>query len=92
MENVAETPELRAGHVALESSLLASTAYDEVTQVVEIAFKSGGCYRYSDFPPEKWDRFRAAESAGKFFLSEIKGKHEFSKVVEPKAETENDGA
>lgn len=78
-------------HIPFESSLLASAAYDPATQTCEVLFAKGGRYQYRDFPAEKWEQFRSAESQGKFFLAEVKGKHEFTKIVEEEA-SDDDGA
>lgn len=76
-----------------QSSLLCGYAYDPEGQVLSVQFKEGGpIYRYSAFPPEKFASFEGAESKGKFFLSEVKGKYEFTKVEPVKEESDDDGA
>lgn len=75
---------------AVTSSQIDSTGYDAATRTLEIAFhgrkdKDGkptapSVYQYKDFPPEKWAAFQAAESKGKYFGAEIKGKYQYQKV------------
>lgn len=76
-------------HQNISSALLSSAGYDPATKVMEIVFARGGRYAYAEVPPEAWDAFIGAESKGKHFLSDIKGKYEFTKVVE---EEEKDDA
>jgi hypothetical protein len=66
----------------VESSNIASIGYDPETQTLEIEFKRGGVYQYSDVPADVWEAFQAAESKGKFFHAEIKkgGGYEYTKV------------
>jgi hypothetical protein len=61
------------------SSLIEKFSYDESQQVLHIHFRKGGHYGYSNVTPEKFAAFREAESHGKFFLTEIKPHHQFSK-------------
>jgi len=61
------------------SSLIEKFSYDEEQQVLHIHFRRGGHYGYAEVTPEKFAEFREAESHGKFFLTEIKPNHQFSK-------------
>ena len=61
------------------SSLIEKFSYDEAQQVLHIHFRRGGHYGYAEVTPEKFAEFREAESHGKFFLTEIKPNHQFSK-------------
>ena len=62
-----------------QSSLIEKFSYDEEQQVLHIHFRRGGHYGYAEVTPEKFAEFREAESHGKFFLTEIKPNHQFSK-------------
>ncbi len=62
-----------------QSSLIEKFAYDETLQVLHIWFRRGGHYGYSEVSPDKFQSFHDAESHGKFFLSEVKNNHQFSK-------------
>jgi hypothetical protein len=61
------------------SSLIEKFSYDEAKQVLHIHFRRGGHYGYSGVTLEKYQAMHDAESHGKFFLSEIKQNHNFSK-------------
>ena len=56
------------------SSMLSEIAYDEPT--LRVTFTKGGIYSYADVPKDVWESFVSAESAGKFFLANIKGKYD----------------
>ena len=46
-----------------------------------VAFKSGGAYRYADVPNQVFVDFLAAESAGKFFHSDVKPQYAFTALT-----------
>lgn len=60
--------------VRLLSSSICETMYHPANKILEVIFHSGHVYRYSGVPHEIFDQFVAAESAGKFYNSQIKGK------------------
>lgn len=60
------------------SSNIASIAHDG--ENLYVSFKSGGTYRFDDVPAETFDAMCEAESCGKFFHANIKGKHTSSKL------------
>ena len=70
------TPRPSITLVALDppSSQIAERGYDPATKTLALTFTRGikSLYCYPDFPPEQWDAFLAAESAGKFFGAHIK--------------------
>jgi len=59
----------------VSSSMICSIGFDFENSVVEIEFKSGAIWNYYDFPASEWHQFDSAESHGKYFLSNIKGKY-----------------
>ena len=64
-----------------ESGLLKSPAvYDAKRAVLTLEFNRGGKYNYSEFTPQDWAEFVAAESKGKYFLRVIKPKFACSKL------------
>lgn len=69
--------------VPVTSSQVKAIGYDQATKTLAIKFNSGGVYHYDNVEPEKHTAFMAAESKGKFFGKEIRGKHEHRKVAEP---------
>lgn len=77
-------PELKP----VESSQIFAIGYDQITRTLAIQFVShaggqrnaGSIYTYSNVPLETAIAFTQAESIGKFFGANIKGKFEFRKV------------
>ena len=57
-----------------ESSVLHSASYDKVMNRLTVTFKSGRSYDFFDVPPSIWEEFKKAESKGRFFTQNIKGK------------------
>ena len=74
----------------LQSSMLKSTSYDSETKTLVITFNPskkqieqglpGDTFYYSNVPFHAFEGILASESAGKYFLSEIKGVYEGRKV------------
>ena len=63
-----------------QSSNIASVGYDEEKKILEIGFKSGGVYQYTNVGPTVYDTFIKAESLGKYFHQYIKGTFTCSKI------------
>jgi len=62
------------------SGMITKISYDESEKLLTLTFASGGAYSYKDVPKEVFDGLLAAESAGKYFHSHIKGKYETERV------------
>jgi KTSC domain len=54
------------------SSSLRSIGYDRKAQTLEVEFKNGGVYRYSEVPLELWMRLQKSTSKGKFFQEHVR--------------------
>lgn len=52
---------------AVSSSTISGYAYDRQTQRLVVEFNTGKAYLYSDVPLDTVQRFREAESKGRFF-------------------------
>lgn len=63
-----------------KSSNIARIAYDPITSELFVEFKAGGNYKYFNVPEEVYTKFTEAESFGKHFYSNIKGKYEFTRI------------
>lgn len=63
-----------------ESSLLSSAEWCEGDLTIE--FKGGQRYKYENVSLEEFDNFVNAESGGKYFSAEIRGKYETEKIEE----------
>mgnify|MGYP003747505563 CR=1 FL=1 len=57
------------------SSVLSRAVYDEKLRILTITFKNGKSYSYYNLPQEIWQAFKEADSKGRFFISNIKGKY-----------------
>jgi hypothetical protein len=66
----------------IESKNIKSIGYNANTRTLRIEFKQGSFYDYAGVPPEIFQQIMVAESKGKFFRAEIKGRYAFNKVEE----------
>ncbi len=62
------------------SSQIKAAGYDAASRTLAIEFNSGGTWHYADVPPQTYEQFRAAKSAGSFLHSVIKPNHKATKV------------
>jgi len=58
--------------------------YDASARTLEIAFASGGVYRYFDVPFAVHDQLRAAESKGRFVNEVVKRRYRYARVRPPR--------
>lgn len=64
----------------VKSSQIESVGFDEATHTLYIQFKSGGKYSYAGVSADTFQSFLHAESLGKYFGAEIKGRYQFTKI------------
>jgi hypothetical protein len=57
---------------AVESKMFSAVAYEPSGKTLYLRFRRGDVYCYFDFPANEYETFLAAESKGRFFLSEIR--------------------
>lgn len=67
-----------------ESSQITGFGYDAASQTLAIQFPGrgvtpGSVYHYAAVPPTVFAEFQAAESKGKFFGSQIRGRYDYEK-------------
>ena len=55
----------------VESSMIQAVGYDAKTHTLEVLFNSGRTYCYEDVPPKVYKELMAADSKGRYMLSEI---------------------
>jgi hypothetical protein len=67
----------------VESSQLVSVGYDPSKEILEIEFKGGDVYQYSAVSPENYNAFITADSLGRHFGRNIRGKFPFKKLPPP---------
>lgn len=64
---------------AVSSKNIASIGYCKESEVLEIEFKRGGFYQYSEVPIEEFDALMEAASHGKYFNANIRERYPASK-------------
>lgn len=65
--------------IAVESSNIRSIAYEATTQVLTVAFHSGGTYDYADVPRLVYQGFMNAYSKGRYHHQWIRDRYSFSR-------------
>ena len=76
--------------VTLKSSNVAAARYLEEEKILEVRFTNGAEYQYLDVPKELFESLQEAESVGRFFGENLRGKYE-SKRKE-KEDTDGSGS
>ena len=67
--------------VNLESTSLASAAYDRSCQQLRLDFRDGSCYAYLNVPPQIFHALRMAPSKGSFFNRSIRGRYRHLRIA-----------
>jgi len=65
---------------SVSSSNLSAIGYDAESQVLEIEFKDGKVYAYSNVPESEYDALMSAASHGKYFSANIRNNYSFEKL------------
>jgi hypothetical protein len=66
--------------VEWSSRLLEAAAYDRSQALLQLSFRNGTSYHYSDVPAEIYDRLLLAESKGKYFNLYIRNRYPYTKI------------
>jgi len=66
--------------VPVTSSTLASVGYDSDAHVLEVQFRHGGIYQYTDVPAGVHAELMAADSLGTYLSRVIKPNYAFRRV------------
>lgn len=66
--------------VHVHSSTITSIGYSAHTRTLEVEFKTGAIYSYSDVPPEEYAGFMAAPSKGNYHAIHIRGIYDYRKL------------
>jgi hypothetical protein len=69
-------------HKQVESKLIRSFKYDEMTEVLEVRFNSGKLYQYTGVPEKVFLDFERAKSLGGHFLAHIKPNYTCQRIEE----------
>ena len=77
---------------AIDSSHIGAYGYDLERKILAVQFKgSGTIYHYSTFPLEQASEFGAAESKGRFYSANVKGKYPGRRMTGPCPECNDEG-
>jgi hypothetical protein len=63
-----------------DSKMIKQSEYTPDTKVLVVTFNNGQQYSYEDVDEDVMEEFMDPESAGKFFLENIKGHYEYEKL------------
>lgn len=64
----------------VKSSLINEINYRPKTETLSVTFTNGDVWDYNGVDNTIWEMFRIANSTGKFYLENIKGKYTGTKV------------
>jgi len=65
---------------AMESSALKAAAYVERQALLYLLFRNGDIYRYFDVPGWQYQEFLAADSKGRYFGRNIRGRFRYERI------------
>jgi hypothetical protein len=66
---------------AVESTTLATVAYENAGRVLQLEFRSGSLYRYFDVPEEVYEGLLRASSKGRYFNEQIRDRFQHDRVA-----------
>lgn len=64
----------------VNSSQLSYIGYDEDTQELYITFIKGDTYKYNLVPEQVYKEFLSSASVGKYYINNIRGKYNSTKI------------
>lgn len=64
----------------VSSTDIRAIGYDVDTQTLEIEFTKGSVYQYAGVPVGEYEAMMNADSKGKYFNANIRGRYSFSKL------------
>jgi hypothetical protein len=76
----------------VKSSQIHSVGFDVEKGVLEVQFLTGDVYRYADVPAETYKAFIEAQSIGRYFGLQIRGKFKFVKIGPTNLQEESSAA
>jgi len=68
-------------YIFVNSSDLLAVDYDNISQVLEVAFRSGGKYEYFDVPQNIYLGLMNASSKGSFLHRYIKNQFQYKRIA-----------
>ncbi|WP_235656452.1 KTSC domain-containing protein, partial [Fischerella thermalis] len=84
-EIVAEAKDLPAYEqsipmLPMNSSMANAIGYDSDRNILQIEFHNGAVYQYSDIDQDTWQDLHQADSIGKFFNENVRGKYQYERI------------
>ncbi|PLZ99950.1 KTSC domain-containing protein [Fischerella thermalis CCMEE 5268] len=84
-EIVAEAKDLPAyeqsiAMLPMNSSMANAIGYDGDRNILQIEFHNGAVYQYSDIDQDTWQDLHQADSIGKFFNENVRGKYQYKRI------------
>lgn len=64
----------------MNSSMANAIGYDSNTNILQIEFHNGAVYQYSEIDQDTWQDLHQADSVGKFFNENVRGKYQYERV------------
>jgi hypothetical protein len=64
----------------IKSSNIKKTEYDTETKSLVVEFNNGHRYEYESVPHQTYTAFRASQSQGKYFTTDISKKYKYKKL------------
>ena len=64
----------------VSSSMANAVGYDSNQQILQVEFHNGVVYQYAEVDEHTWEDLHQAESIGRFFNDEIKGRYKCQRV------------
>jgi hypothetical protein len=64
----------------INSSMATAVGYDGGKNILQVEFHNGAVYQYSDIDQDTWQDLHQADSIGKFFNENVRGKYQYERV------------
>jgi hypothetical protein len=64
----------------INSSMATAVGYDDGKNILQVEFHNGAVYQYSDIDQDTWQDLHQADSIGKFFNENVRGKYQYERV------------
>ena len=64
----------------VSSSNILSVGYDPETKILEVEFRGGAVWQYSDVEENVYEEFISSSSVGKYFSANIRGSYSEQKL------------
>lgn len=64
----------------MNSSMANAIGYDSDRNILQIEFHNGAVYQYSDIDEDTWQDLHQADSIGKFFNENVRGKYQYERI------------